>query len=588
MTYTKQQWQNGITSAPYGPINAARLQHIEDGLEAVANGGSISFLPVASGGDDTAALIAALTAAPAGNIVRPSSASYNISSIVLTRDDLTLDLTGTTLVSSLAVTDDAPVLSIVGSRITVRGGKITYTHSFAIDTDARNTHGTTLKIGGTSQASPVTDVTVENLTIDGGWLHGVEIRNGSNMRIRGCHIKNCLGSGAYVSENLTDVTVENNLIESTQDDGIMVVCATTSTVAKGVTIRGNSIRNTYAKGIGTSGVDGVSIANNVIENTYVGGIQVFQDSGGSPVLGPSSRVVVTGNVITGAGKNYGAGKFKTTASGFGHGIYITTGASRISVIGNECQACDLDGFLLNTGTDWMIVGNLAAANGSNGFELQGIDGTVLASNRSELNSKHGYALTSLTNCSVTGNVAFQNNAGSDGVSDGFNISGCSGTVFDGNSSVDDRGGGVQVDQHYDISGIGSGNTWGVNVFKGGTKAVRWGASMTAWAIAEGQRPVALTDAATVLVDLNAGNYASLSGSTARVFGAPSGRPAGGGRTLTLIVKNASAGSITHTFNAAYVGPVTAGWSIGAGKSQTVTFFDNGTNLVQVGAASGDF
>lgn len=559
-----------------------------DSNERLTSGGSIAYLPASNGVDDTAVLLAALTAAPAGYTVRPSSATYHVSSIVLTRDDLILDMAGTTLLSSLGVADDAPVLSIVGSRITVRGLKITYTHAFAIDTDARNTHGTSLKIGGTSQASAVTDILVENVSIDGGWLHGMEIRNGSNVRIRSCHVKNCLGSGMYVDENLTDVFVENNLVESTQDDGIMIVCATTSTVAKGVTIRGNSIRNTYAKGIGTSGVDGVVISNNVIENTYVGGIQVFQDSGGSPVLGPSSRVSVTGNVITGAGKNYGAGQFKTVASGFGHGIYITTGASRISVVGNECQASDLDGFLLNTGTDWMIVGNLAAANGSNGFELQGIDGTLISGNRSELNNKHGFALTSLTNCSVTGNVAFQNNAASDGVSDGFNISGCSGTVIDGNSSVDDRGGGVQVDQHYDLAGTGSGNTWGANVFKGGTKSIRWGASMTAWSIAEGSRPFTLTDAATVLVDLNAGNTSSLTGSTARTFGAPSGRPAGGGRSLTLIVKNSSAGAITHLFNAAYVGPVVAGWVIGAGKSQTVTFFDNGTNLVQVGAASGDF
>lgn len=41
MVYVKQQWATGRTDPPYGPINGERLQHIEDGLEAIANGGSV-------------------------------------------------------------------------------------------------------------------------------------------------------------------------------------------------------------------------------------------------------------------------------------------------------------------------------------------------------------------------------------------------------------------------------------------------------------------------------------------------------------------------------------------------------------------
>jgi hypothetical protein len=33
-TYTEQQWQDGNTAAPYGPISAARLTHMEDGIAA--------------------------------------------------------------------------------------------------------------------------------------------------------------------------------------------------------------------------------------------------------------------------------------------------------------------------------------------------------------------------------------------------------------------------------------------------------------------------------------------------------------------------------------------------------------------------
>lgn len=39
MTYIKQYWQTDNITPPYGPISGDRLQHIEDGLEAVANTG---------------------------------------------------------------------------------------------------------------------------------------------------------------------------------------------------------------------------------------------------------------------------------------------------------------------------------------------------------------------------------------------------------------------------------------------------------------------------------------------------------------------------------------------------------------------
>ena len=49
MTYTKQQWQDGSTSSPYGPISAARLQHIETGLDTITNGGSQSNVAAVAG-----------------------------------------------------------------------------------------------------------------------------------------------------------------------------------------------------------------------------------------------------------------------------------------------------------------------------------------------------------------------------------------------------------------------------------------------------------------------------------------------------------------------------------------------------------
>ena len=74
MTYTEQQWQDGNTSAPYGPISAARLQHIEDGLASIANAGLLPVFNAVTqyGADNTGATEAssqiqsAITAAGAG------------------------------------------------------------------------------------------------------------------------------------------------------------------------------------------------------------------------------------------------------------------------------------------------------------------------------------------------------------------------------------------------------------------------------------------------------------------------------------------------------------------------------------------
>jgi parallel beta-helix repeat protein len=41
--YSKQFWQSDTINSPYGPIDGARLQHIEDGLEAISNGGVLAI-----------------------------------------------------------------------------------------------------------------------------------------------------------------------------------------------------------------------------------------------------------------------------------------------------------------------------------------------------------------------------------------------------------------------------------------------------------------------------------------------------------------------------------------------------------------
>ena len=77
MAYSKQTWTDGDTTKP---VSAARMQHIEDGLDAVANGGSMPVV-TSSVTRDAAGRVSAFTDA-SGSYTVAYDASTGLASSV--------------------------------------------------------------------------------------------------------------------------------------------------------------------------------------------------------------------------------------------------------------------------------------------------------------------------------------------------------------------------------------------------------------------------------------------------------------------------------------------------------------------------
>lgn len=72
MAYSVQTWAD---NDPRYPVSAARMQHIESGIDAVANGGSLTYVGAPTGGDDTTLIQNAINAAP-GEVWLQAGATY--------------------------------------------------------------------------------------------------------------------------------------------------------------------------------------------------------------------------------------------------------------------------------------------------------------------------------------------------------------------------------------------------------------------------------------------------------------------------------------------------------------------------------
>lgn len=148
MPYTQQQWHDDTTLTPYGPINAARLGHIEAGIYAAqATAESVAGLDASSYGavgdgvtDDTAAIQAAIDAA-AGDIPGFGGAEQG-GTVFLSR--------GTFLVSSQIVVKNKVCLRGQGHSATIILADATFPTSTAIvrlgeATDPQGSYGSRLE-----------------------------------------------------------------------------------------------------------------------------------------------------------------------------------------------------------------------------------------------------------------------------------------------------------------------------------------------------------------------------------------------------------------------------------------------------------
>lgn len=310
--------------------------------QSAAQSGPVVTLKAEPGKDNTARLTDAIKSTPDNGTLVLSPGVYEYSHILVEKSNITIAGSGATLRSTMKVEEGGAsgynIFQIMGNNITLSGIRFELNHTVNYDKDYKPenyANGHHIRIGSDKRHSYYAqNLTIENCTIDGGYGGAIDIWYGENVRIKGNTISNTLGNGIFSSSARSNLFIENNVISNTRDDGVFIASdKSLPEGTKNVRIAGNTITNTYAKGIGTSGVDGAVIEGNTIDNTWAAGIQPFRDTYYN--LNTSKNVVVRDNLIKNGGRNFGPGKYKTVQSNNRDGIYISGKVSDIIVEGNH-------------------------------------------------------------------------------------------------------------------------------------------------------------------------------------------------------------------------------------------------------------
>jgi parallel beta-helix repeat protein len=253
---------------------------------------------------------------------------------------------------------------------------------------------------------------------------------------------------------------------------------------KRLTIIGNVIRNSALAGISVGGASYVSIIGNTIEQAGRYGIDLFPSGGGGSDKTTDS--VVAGNTINACGwsgihvapgcernailrniiKSAGSGPSPANRSGVyaeandtsitsnvimtgkEHGIIISGGSGRVTIIGNTIAGNDSNGvFVPSGGNDTVVERNHIYQNGQYGILLYGSGSrTLVMGNRVYSNGYTGVRLISQMNAVVSGNLIMNNGTKKPGGGDqeGLRLFNTSGAVVTGNKFGDDQGSTTQV------------------------------------------------------------------------------------------------------------------------------------------------
>lgn len=257
MAYSKQTWNNGVTGGT--PINAARLNHMEDGIEnpvdSIPSGtyaALVTGLDVTGGVDGTAIIQAALDSGP-GVKTLPPNATIKISDTLVVHNEVILDLNGSTL-HNVSTTGAHSITNAAGVRkMTILNG--------VIDGDAGSGDGfcATADFGG---------VRLVNLRIPSPGRDGVNIRagNGIDLYMEGVRVDNAGrhgfnldASGVTVVNTVTAIScystgaTQSNWVTANISIGILTTCSGDNAGAYGFSLGGNIALQRCSAEANTSG-----------------------------------------------------------------------------------------------------------------------------------------------------------------------------------------------------------------------------------------------------------------------------------------------------------------------------------------------
>ena len=368
--------------------------------------------------DDTVAIQAALTAAvtAGGGIVYLPAAIYKVTNTLLIGSYVHVVGAGrgATIIRSPAgaytgkVVNSGTILTTLAMAGSVVGASVqsltvdhatngTTANGIAVQIDGAGNYGTNCVIEDTqvlfsvgsqyliwSQKAVGTKI-LHNY-VDGGissntpasTQEGIEVYGGSGVLVDGNTVRNCGQDGIFVWTDATGgaldmVRVINNNVAVAQ---VGIKASGSATATSNLSIVSNDVGASWVAGIkllatGSTPINGISIANNTVNGGPVG-ILLY---GGTST---STRVLVTGNAVTGSTLTDGTGAIDVFWNGVGiynnaidsvSGVGIHAASSgNVTASFNQLTNVGLIGITFDTVTTGSVVGNTInhnVANGSN-------------------------------------------------------------------------------------------------------------------------------------------------------------------------------------------------------------------------------
>lgn len=284
--------------------------------------------------DDTAAIQRAIDAAAAAapRTVHLPAGVYLISSQLVYRSGVTIDGdgAGATVIRNTTTRADTrftPMLAPAGPTTRdVVVQQLTFDQrGDHYDRNGDSTDAWLMSVSATANVT-VQDTEFRNVRTMAIWADSFPSAPTVGHRALRNHVLSAGGDGFSYFGAFTDFLVQGNLVEHTEDDAIAVQSTSAASSGGQVTrgliadnvVRDSDTRTTYGstpRGVVVWGGTRVDVVRNTISNTFASGVLV---SAGGGV--PSRYVTVTGNTVTGAGRN-------NTTSGLGtavpaYGVFV--------------------------------------------------------------------------------------------------------------------------------------------------------------------------------------------------------------------------------------------------------------------------
>ena len=303
--------------------------------------------------DDTAAISLAIDDLETAAAVNPGAVltfppgTYKISRLTIDASNFTMLGYGATLLSTNGPAGGQSSVLIRGSNVRVYGLTLDHTLYPPLDEYPKMDFAHGLRLEGATGHSVVRGnfCRVRDVTVRGAWFSGIVGIYYRSINVDACTVESVSATGIFLNSN-DEVSVTNNTVKGSGDDGIFVGANANSTYpgytrARRLTITGNHVADTSAKGIGVSGAYGATISHNQIENTHGVGIRCFEND--TDGYGPSSNITIANNTLTDIGQYLGwQGVLESTC----YGLHLASGSWKLNIIGNIIENCHADGLYM--------------------------------------------------------------------------------------------------------------------------------------------------------------------------------------------------------------------------------------------------